>query len=460
MHRVHAVSIASACVAPALLLGAGVWAQDAAPGFEPATTGPSPAPAPAADVAPAAPPPELGLLERERLLGNWWGARTKLAESGIRFEIDWTQTIQGVVGGGREREWEYGGSLDYLLNIDLGKAGLVPGGFLRARGESRYGDSVNGISGAVLPVDTRGFFPLTSPIDDEIPIALTELTYTQFFAPWVGVFAGKLQTLDGDPNEFASGRGARQFMNSHFIFESVTALTVPYSTLGGGVVLLPSENITILSTVMNSTDSSTTSGFDDFGDGWTWTTELRAQYTLGTLPGGMNLGVIYAADGAFQTIGGRLGLLPFVARDTEDSTWAVYWSGWQYLVTLDEPTGPIRVDDGVPDLRGLGLFARAGFADDDTNPVEVSVSGGLGGRGLVPTRGRDTFGVGVFYTRLQELRGFQLGGIDRDSVGGEGYYTLAITPAMDLTLNLQVLSTAFDGLDTATILGFRLNMRF
>jgi len=47
---------------------------------------------------------------------------------------------------------------------------------------------------------------------------------------------------------------------------------------------------------MNTADSSTTTGFDDFGKGVTWTTEADFQYRLGHLPGGMNLGGLWSFD--------------------------------------------------------------------------------------------------------------------------------------------------------------------
>ncbi|NJK31615.1 MAG: hypothetical protein HC927_03920 [Deltaproteobacteria bacterium] len=74
---------------------------------------------------------------------------------------------------------------------------------------------------------------------------------------------------------------------------------IPYSTLGAGVVIFPTERITLTSLVLNTTDSSTTSGFDDIGDGTTWLTETQVQYRLGSLPGGMNLGFAYAFDNDF-----------------------------------------------------------------------------------------------------------------------------------------------------------------
>ena len=40
-----------------------------------------------------------------------------------RFDTNLTQFYQGVASGGKEQEFEYGGKLDYYLNIDGDKVG-------------------------------------------------------------------------------------------------------------------------------------------------------------------------------------------------------------------------------------------------------------------------------------------------------------------------------------------------
>src|SRR5262245_774885 len=168
------------------------------------------------------------LWHRAHLTGDWGGTRTDLADKGFQLDIDFTQYVQGVVDGGRDRGTRYGGHADYLLHFDLMRMNLVPGALVTVRGESRYGNSVNGIAGPILPVNTAAFFPLTDSLDDDVPITVTELYYTQFLSEHLAVFAGKLQTLDADPNEFASGRGKSQFMNADFLFNSVVGLRLPY----------------------------------------------------------------------------------------------------------------------------------------------------------------------------------------------------------------------------------------
>ncbi len=408
--------------------------------------------------------PEIGdapaLNVNNFLLGDWGGWRRELADEGITFDLQWTQHAQGVVDGGRDTGFPYGGTLDYLIELDLGAMGVLPGAFVKVLAESRYGESVNGDVGAILPANTDMSFPLTDELDENIPITVTELSFTQFFSPKFGVMLGKFQTLDGDPNEFASGRGRSQFLNSSLVFNPVTAVTVPYSTLGVGVVLLPSPNVTIISMVSNTADSSTTTGFSDIGDGWTWTTEAQFQYRLVGLPGGQNVAFIYAADNEFLNFNRSSISRDGVLLASDDESWAAYWSGWQYLYTPDEVPDRIDVTDGRADLRGFGLFARFGFADDDTNPIAWSVSAGLGGRGMLPGRDEDTFGLGFAYSDIDNGAFTSALGFDEQAYGTEAYYNIAISPGVLLTLDAQVVNPALDGVDTATILGVRLNIRF
>lgn len=424
-----------------------------------------------ADSAPAAKPEGLlpipdysgDLLDRKYLLGDLWGSRSALADHGLQFEINFTQHGQSIVSGGRDTGTRYGGALDYLFNFDLQKMGLLPGAIVTMRAESRYGESVNQLAPSLLPINTDLYFPLTSSPDEDLAIALTELTYTQYLSEHFAVFIGKLNTLNGDPNEFASGRGVSQFSRSSLVFNPVSALAVPYSTLGGGVVWLPSQHVALTATLMNTTDSSTTTGFDDFGDGWTASVEAQFKYSLGDLPGGQNLGFIYASDADFFNLNGRFSFEPGTGliAPADSDTWSVYWSGWQYLWTDGANAGaPINTVDGIPDRRGIGLFARLGTGDDDTMPISFHASGGVGGRGLIPSRPDDHFGVGYSYSAIRTGRIAGIAGAEDETQGFEAFYNAAITPAANLTFSVQVLEGLNPAYDTAVALGVRLNLRF
>jgi porin len=405
---------------------------------------------------------ELGT--RRFLLGDLGGSRTDLANAGVQFDINWNQYVQSVASGGRDNATRYAGTLDYNASFDLMRLGVIDYGFVKMRAETLYGDSVNAPAGAILPVNTDLFFPLTDDIDGHVPFSITSLYWTQMLAPKFGFVIGKLDTLDGDANEFASGRGTSQFLNANFLFNAATALRLPYSTLGGGVFWMPCSRFSLTSTVINTADSSTTTGFEDFGDGTTWTTEAKGQYTLGELPGGVNVGFLYSFDQEFAKLDDRFVFQPGegLVIPTTDDTWAVYLSGWQYLCVQDAGPGgrPINPGDGVPDHKGLGLYWRAGFADEDTNPVEWSLSGGLGGRGIIPSRDLDVFGVGYYYTKLQPELVSGIPGIRDHAQGVEAFYNVAITPATHLTLDVQAVQSTTDTTETAIVLGMRLGLQF
>jgi len=332
---------------------------------------------------------------------------------------------------------------------------------VKVRGESRYGKSVNSNSGNILPVSMDGFMPLTSQPDEDIPITVTDLTYYQFLSEKFGVLLGKIDTLDSDPNEFASGRGNTQFANFNFIFNGTLAL-LPYSTLAVGGIWMPTKYVTVTEAFFQTTDSSTTTGFGNFGDGWSSATEADFQYRLRDLPGGTNIGFLYSGDNRFFNFNRKFTFVPGegIVPPTSSSTWSIFWSGWQYVHTEEEAKGPVDLTDGKPDLQGVGVFWRLGFADKDTNPVEWSFSAGLGGRGLIPRRDNDTFGVGYFYSGLVSTRFTGIVGIDDHTQGFELFYSLAVTPAAQLTFDLQLIDSPLATLDTAVVLGLRLYLLF
>ncbi len=76
------------------------------------------------------------LWTRPRLLGDLGGTRTDLANKGIQFDINFTQTMQSVVDGGLDSSTRYGGTLDYNIMLDLHRMGVLPGAIVKFRGES------------------------------------------------------------------------------------------------------------------------------------------------------------------------------------------------------------------------------------------------------------------------------------------------------------------------------------
>lgn len=395
---------------------------------------------------------------RPKLTGDWGGLRQEWADAGIFIDLDWYQSYQDIVEGGLDEGGESSTNLDYRLTLDLQRMGVMPGALVTVRAQSLFGDTVNGDSGVLLPVNMYSGLPFSSDSDGNVDFAITELNYMQFLSAQFGLLAGKVTTLK-TANEFMGGEGRSQFMNFQLVFPAVVAQLAPYSTLAAGALWMPNPTWTVTTTVMNVKDSSTTSGFDDIGEGTTWGTLADYVGSLNELPGGGTFGLYYAFDGDFAQVGG-LFLDPGtgISVESESNAWALSWSGWQYLTSEGEQAAA-DPRNGRQDLQGLGVFAQAGLADEDTNPVSWSAAAGLSGRGSIPDRDADTWGLGYFYNDLQDLDLGPL--VFEDSTSGlEVYYDIAVLASVSLTLDAQWTQSSFPDVDDATILGARLNVGF
>ena len=368
-----------------------------------------------------------------------------LADDGILFDIDAVQFYQGVASGGLERLFRYGGHNDYVANLDLGKMGLREGLSLKLRGEHRYGETVNDATGAIFNV---ALLP-DLPAEDDTNLVLTNVLFTQAISDSFTIFAGKQDTLDGDENAFAHGRGQDQFFNVAFVSTPITFRGVPYSTLGAGFAVLRDDETIFSFAVLNPTDTSTTSGFSElFRDGVTLTPELRLPTRWFGRPGHQLVGAVWSSA-EFNTLDGdpRLSIGPPIAIEPQRGTWSAYWNFDHYLVS--DPEDPEH---------GWGLFGRAGIADKLSNPIHWFLSFGLGGNSPLDGRERDTFGAGWYFvgasnaiTPLAEYNNGQ---------GIELFYNAAVGRRLYVTPDFQVIMPSRPGVDTALVPGVRAKIDF
>jgi len=368
-------------------------------------------------------------LTRSTLTGDWGGSRNELAAKGVTFDSNITQVTQGVVDGGKNGAWEYGGRGDLTGTLDTGKAGLWPGGFLTAELEGNWSNSVNGKTGSIDPVNTNQLFPL--PVGDNV--ALPNLSVAQFLSHYGGVTAGKFQTIStADENEFAHGKGDTQFFNTALNINPI-ALFVPYSTLGAGVIALPTAdpNQAIVSfLVLSATGKPSTTGFDDM-NGAIFAGSGRVRTGFFGLTGHQLVGALYS-NKAYTSLDQRLGfVLQNKALAKQDGTWGVYYNFDQYLYQPKE---------GVD--RGVGLFGRFGAAEGDPVPTKYFYSAGVGAKGLIPGRSLDQFGIGYYYNNNNNptfQRPLVTQSFLRDEWGFEAYYNLALTPWLLISPDIQVI---------------------
>jgi len=399
---------------------------------------------------PPAPNYSGDIWERSTLTGDWGGSRNELAKKGITLDMYLTQIYQGVVDEGLDKGWQYGGRENVTLHLDLGRMGLLPGGSVTLEGEGNYGEFVGTRqTGTVLPANSNLLFPNT----DGPQLNLSQVMYMQFVSHNLGFFIGKIDATSGDANAFAHGKGDRQFLNTAFAFNPIISVAAPAYALGTGVVILPTGNpheFIITASVMDMEGQSSTSGFDTvFEGGTSFTSEARYTTHFFNLTGHQLVGGMYS-DRLYTSVDQNLRnfIIPGLPIQKASGAWAAYYNFDQYLYQPDPKED-----------RGLGIFGRFGISDGEANPVHYFGSLGVSGKGLIPGRKHDQFGVGYFRLWASDSPALDTLGF-RDSQGFEAYYEIAITPSILLTPDIQVIQPSQKHIDTETVLGVRLTVKF
>ncbi len=428
------------------------------------------------------------LWSRPRLTGDWGGLRDTLAKRGVVLDVDLLQTLQGVASGGRDTGVEYGGLADYTLQLDTHRLGLWPGGLLKLHAESKFGDSVLNDAGAIGAVNASALFPVATESTTE----LMNAAYIQFLAPWVGVILGKIETLGGDDNEFAHGYYDK-FMNLGFTFNLTSAL-VPVSAYGGGIILVPWEGAVVSVLALDPNGKTNDNSLDHiFEDGVTLAGEARVTIKPFGLTGHQLVGFTWSDKERvslqqdpsnllrmllsqrfprLQDPGPILSrilerffpglLVPVEPLKRESEAWSISYNFDQYL--WQRKADPSQ---------GIGIFFRFGVSDGQVNPIKYHYNVGVGGKGLIPGRPRDTFGIGWSRIEFSDhlvpfLRERLHLGLNREDAV-EVFYNVALTPWLNATLDLQVVDPGLDktlsgdrlkDMGTAVVAGLRLYARF
>ncbi len=438
-------------------------------------------------------PPTWGgdVWSRPRLTGDWGGLRDELAKKGVVFDADLLITPQDVVSGGRSTGGNFWGNADYTLNVDTDKLGLWPGGFLKVSADTGFGSNVFGNSGAIVAVNAAAVIPAP----DDRTTALMNATFTQFFGSKFGLFAGKINTFDLGESEFY-GDYSTQFLNYTFVSSPMTLEQVPISAFGGGLIGLPTEDVTLSALALDPNGTPTS---NDLGHAFEngAIVEGSGQVTIHPfgLVGHQNLGFSWSNEDRFSltqdpsNIAGsllkesfpRLGnpgpileeilaqffpglLAPTQPANRKSSSWSISYAFDQYLW---QPEGDPK--------HGIGVFFSFGASDGNPNPVKYTFMTGIGGKGVVPGRADDSFGLGLARTQFSNdfvpfLRQTLNLGLQHEDVL-EMYYNAAITQWLNLTPDFQVIDPGLKktlsssalrltNVDTAVVVGVRFRARF
>jgi porin len=324
------------------------------------------------------------------------------------------------------------------------------------------------------------------PVPDDSGITtLSEYYIMQALSEKLVLAAGKMDLMTGDGNVFAHDERT-QFLNAAFRVNPILFPAAPYTTMAAGVIFLPTKWLTI-TTFVNDNDpkgAATMTGFNTAFHGRDWYS-VAQEFDFTWKPfgqtGHQRFGWFYTTRDftlldqdlrlqlpttvAMRLVRPRLGSIPRPLRalgratrltqnlgdiDSNPDDWGLYYNFDQYLYT--------KPGD---ETQGFGVFGRFGWSNGNSNPIGQFYSLGLGGKGLVPERPKDTYGVGYYLVNLSNDLPPILNTSDEQGI--EAYYNIEVTPWLHISPDLQVIvrpGGGFQDRDVAIVYGLRMQMNF
>jgi porin len=408
---------------------------------------------------------------RSTLFGDFDGGRQRLYDQGVTLDGQLTQVYQGVTSGGSAKgkgNWEYFGLLEAQMTLDTAKLGWWSGGLFVFTGQSSFGNALKSQVGNLSPVNENALFP--KPFDDSTE--LMEYHLIQALPHDTVVVVGRINASNYlDQNSFA-WLATSQFFNASMNANPTLGAFISMSTYGALFMTKVNENLTI---AYGTWTPNTKVG--DYGGDWkdyglAFIPEFK--YKAFDHPGQTQIIMLYSSADATDV--GNPNLIPGIItgnRPTKSGNWIVEISGEQYFWEPEGASVPaaqggrkeyFRVPTKNFDINqpGFGVFYRFSWTPEDRNPYNIYLSGGVGGRGVVPGRPWDRFGIGAYWLKeSSDLRNVPGGGkVLKDESGVEAFYNLAITPALQLSFDGQWIRPGLQSSTDAWVLGTRLNMRF
>jgi porin len=246
---------------------------------------------------------------------------------------------------------------------------------------------------------------------------------------------------------------------------------VPFTAYGGGLIILPWDGAVVSVIALDPSGSATNNDITEaFRDGVLLNGQARFTIKPFGRVGHQLVGFIWSdkervslQQDPANIVRALVLNVPLQSPNTENSTWSIYYNFDQYLWS----------PEGHPD-QGIGVFFRFGASDGMANPIKYAFSAGIGGKGIVPGRPGDTFGLGWARTQFSGnfvpiLRERLDIGLDKEDAF-EMYYNASLTRWLNATLDLQVIDPALNkmldssgrltNMDTAVVAGLRLYVRF
>jgi porin len=378
---------------------------------------------------------EEGLFEREKLTGDWGGARSRLQDAGIDFGVtDVAETLSNPIGGIRQLGI-YQGLLTLSLSLDLEKLAHWPGASFYTDG---YQISGRGLSrnavGNLLAVSTIEALPSTRLHDLWLQQELLERQ--------ASLRVGQIAVDD----EFYISQYSAIFINSTFGCPDLLSTDLPsggpcypFAVPGARLRTAPTTDLTFSAAAFNGNPAPPGPGDPQvrnpsgtnflIGEGGSLiVTEMAYSFDpepiSSLLLSDVKLGGWYhTAD--FPDLR-RDNLGHSLADPTSSGIPATHQGDFGLYLVVDKMLWR-RPDTAT---QGLAAFLRVGYAPPNRNLISFEVDAGLTFKGLFPGRELDVLGVAASYARI----GNAVSRLDRDAV----LFTSIERPIRDYEAVLEV----------------------
>jgi porin len=382
-------------------------------------------------------------FKRKYLTGDWGGSRTRWAEKGLTFDIWLTQFVQTMSGDRADDFDYYGNKFDGLVKFDTEKAGLWKGGMFSTHLEIRLG---SGPKGTNLFPPVSGLFV---PSNGDKKFAVSELKYSQKIGSSTTLEAGLFNTADfGLKAPFTGGNGVEGF--SHIVFVALPTGVTPPSTWGFRYIRRIQKKYTFTFFVHDPQIQYPWRTPFEKGVAFMGTFNAPSRF-LGKTGSHSFAGSISTKKGT------NLRDLWQVILPPEDRIIGTKRGAFSLSYQYDQFFFEKKDDPS----QGWGMFAKAQLNDGNPNTIDGGVLFGLGGKGLIPSRSMDRFGIGYFTIwpssalrdAVPEIP------IQRES-GLEAFYNFAATPWLKFTADVQYLPPTIAGFESRVYFGVRTKIDF
>jgi porin len=357
-----------------------------------------------------------GLFERDRLTGDWGGARKQWEDAGVTLGAnDTSETLSNPKGGIRQLTI-YQGLLDVSLNLDLEKLAKWPDAIFYIDGYW--------ISGHGLSRNAVGNLLAVSSIEALASTRLHDMWFQQeFLDHQISLRVGQIALDD----EFYISQYSAGFVSSSFGCPDILSTDLPsggpcypFAVPGARLRVAPTSNLTLSAAVFNGNPAprgpgdpqvrnSSGTNFLIGGGGFMPIAELAYSFDeqpISSTPlSDVKLGAWYH-EGEFPDQRRDSSGLS-LASPASNGIPAMHGSNFGAYLVVDKMLWR-RPDTAT---QGLAAFLRVGYAPPDRNLFSLEVDAGFTFKGLFPNRELDVLGVGAVYGRIGYPRR-----LDRDQV--------------------------------------------